>query len=494
MKYDFTVIGTGISGMASAVILAKSGYRVCLIEKSRKLAPVIRGFKRKGLYFDTGFHYTGSLGDGEVLDLYFKYLGISDRIEKVPLNQQGFDVYRCLEPEFEISFPVGYDQLRERLHVAFPEEKKSIDTYMQKVVDTSNSFPYINLNERSLKQSLSDLHGPSLQDVLDRITDNKLLKATLSIYCLLHGTSPKEISFSVHACVASRLFESVHEIKGGGLALVRAFESVLEDLNVDILCGRGVKELLFSPDQSIAGVGLEDGEILECNGCVSTVHPLNFLEFIPDHMFRPAYRKRLAGLEESSSAFMLYVVLDHPVKQLSGKNIFISETWDIDNFCIHEPIQNRPYYVTSAGHHSHDGENKGYVAICPASVTETDEWSESYTGRRPRSYTRFKEEIAGIMRRHIEKNCPELRGEVVRMECATPLTLRDWTNAPGGLYGVKHKIGQYNPMAVTKSAGLYLAGQAVAAPGVVGAIISAFLACENVTGHDRLRREIAACI
>ena len=72
MKYDFTVIGSGVSGMASAIILAKSGYRVCLIEKSRKLAPMIRGFKRKGLYFDTGFHYTGSLGDGEILDMYFK--------------------------------------------------------------------------------------------------------------------------------------------------------------------------------------------------------------------------------------------------------------------------------------------------------------------------------------------------------------------------------------------------------------------------------------
>ena len=76
MNYDYVIIGGGVSGMTSALILAKQGFSVALVEKSRQLAPTIRGFTRQGLFFDTGFHYTGGLGTGEPVDLFFRYLGL----------------------------------------------------------------------------------------------------------------------------------------------------------------------------------------------------------------------------------------------------------------------------------------------------------------------------------------------------------------------------------------------------------------------------------
>jgi all-trans-retinol 13,14-reductase len=80
------------------------------------------------------------------------------------------------------------------------------------------------------------------------------------------------------------------------------------------------------------------------------------------------------------------------------------------------------------------------------------------------------------------------------MECATPLTLRDYTNSPyGSIYGVKHRVGQYNPTPVTRLKGLYLAGQATAAPGIMGAVMSGFIACENIFGRSHLREELKVC-
>jgi all-trans-retinol 13,14-reductase len=63
-------------------------------------------------------------------------------------------------------------------------------------------------------------------------------------------------------------------------------------------------------------------------------------------------------------------------------------------------------------------------------------------------------------------------------------------NPFGSIYGVKHKIGQFNPMPVTKSKTLYLAGQAVVAPGIMGAVISAFLVCGFIIGHEQLLTQL----
>ncbi len=56
MKYDDIVIGGGVSGLSSAVLLAQNGRNVCVLEQSSQIAPTIRGFVRDGIYFDTGFH------------------------------------------------------------------------------------------------------------------------------------------------------------------------------------------------------------------------------------------------------------------------------------------------------------------------------------------------------------------------------------------------------------------------------------------------------
>jgi all-trans-retinol 13,14-reductase len=34
MKYDYVIIGAGVSGMTAALILAKNGFDVALVEKS----------------------------------------------------------------------------------------------------------------------------------------------------------------------------------------------------------------------------------------------------------------------------------------------------------------------------------------------------------------------------------------------------------------------------------------------------------------------------
>ncbi len=492
MKYDFVVIGAGVSGLSTAIILAQNGYHVALVEKAKKPAPLIRGFTRKGVYFDSGFHYTGSLGDGEILDALFQYLGLSDRLEKVPFDPDGFDLIRCQEEGFELRFPYGYERIRERLLEAFPLESSAINEYLQTVKDTFNSFPYLNLNPDFLDSGApKGLHGPSLKDFLDRLTTNAALKWVLSVHCLLHGVPPEEVPLAFHACIAGSYYESVHGIKGGGRSLTKAYESQLEKLDVDVYCGQGVSEIIFSPDTSPAGIRLQDGKTLNCRGCISTVHPIELLNLVPTSAFRPAFRKRLFQLEETISAYILYIASRAVPEMLIRNNLVMTSDWNLTGLWENNPLNSRPLYVCGSLPEDSKVTKSGLIGIVPASRNDTEPWSQSISGKRPLEYYQFKEKIAFKLRQHMERSIPELAGNIEHAECATSLTLRDFTHNPfGSMYGVKHKIGQYNPLPLTKAKNLYLAGQAIVAPGIMGAIISAFLVCGFIIGHKQLLKQI----
>jgi all-trans-retinol 13,14-reductase len=98
------------------------------------------------------------------------------------------------------------------------------------------------------------------------------------------------------------------------------------------------------------------------------------------------------------------------------------------------------------------------------------------------------------LRARVAEAFPDLADAAGLTVTATPLTLRDHCRTPhGGLYGVKHRVGQRNPDPATRIPGLFLAGQATAAPGILGATLSAYLACGAILGHERLAKELKAC-
>jgi len=492
MKYDYVVIGAGVSGMTSAIILAKNGYHVALVEKSGKTAPVLRGFTRNGVFFDTGFHYTGSFGKGEILDVAFSYLGLIDKLEKVAYDSDCFDMIRCLEPEFDFCFPYGYNRIREKFYKEFPRDKEAVNIYFQTVENIYSSLPYINpYFDMPSAKKIKNMQGFSLKQFLDRITENRKLKYLLSAHCFLHGVSPEEIPLANHISVVGSFYESVHGIRGGGKALARAFDLHLEKSGVDLYCGKGVREILFAPDRTFSGVRLEDDTVLKSLGGISTIHPLSLLNIVPNSPFRPVYEKRLKHLEETFCANMLYAICNSPLKHLAKSNMFICPDIRGTDFLMKESFEKKPLYIASTRHDLSNAANHGFIAISPVSNSCTERWSDSFTGRRPDDYNIYKKEIAEKMQRHIENVCPEISGEITYTECATPLTFRDFANSPfGSLYGVKHKLGQENPVPRTRAKGLFLAGQAVTVPGILGAVISGFEACGHIVGHNHLQKEL----
>jgi all-trans-retinol 13,14-reductase len=87
MSYDSIIIGSGLSGLTSALLLARSGRRVLILEQHSLPAPVVRGFSRDGLYFDSGFHYAGGLSENGPFRPIFKHQGLEEKLTLFPFAE-----------------------------------------------------------------------------------------------------------------------------------------------------------------------------------------------------------------------------------------------------------------------------------------------------------------------------------------------------------------------------------------------------------------------
>ncbi|GEM_PF-323971 len=490
MTYDCAVIGAGLSGLASSILLAKNGLKTVLIEKSSNTAPLVRGFRRNGHYFDTGFHHAGGIGKGSPVRVMLDYMGVLPLLNLDSSKDNMFDVVKFEDSSFEFKFPSGYEEIKQRLKGAFPEESHFIEEYLDEIKRQCSLLPFLDPDaDNNAMNILKNIHGTSLADFLSNHTCNSYLKSVLSVHCLLNGIPPCEQGLINYAYIAGPYYESVNLIDGGGLTLVSAYEKSASENGVDILLNMEAKKLLFSSSGDLTGIGLKDGTQIISRNIISTIHPIALLSLVPETLFRPSYIKRIRTLEETHSAFILYGISEIDLLKMTGRTLYLVPDNGFDLGDFSKPIEKRPLniMITEADKNENNTQSR-FIMICPASFSEVEQWGNSTRETRPHEYLEFKKKACMRMLDIFISCYPDLKGRVHALDFSTPLTLRDYSGSPfGSMYGAKHRIEQYNPLPVTNVNGLYLAGQSVVAPGLLGTLISAFMACANIVGHDLLR-------
>ena len=493
MIYDCVIIGAGLSGLASAIILSKNGLKTALVEKSDKTGPLVRGFHRKGYYFDTGFHHSGGIGKGSSGHFMLDYLGVTRDLRMIQCDPDCFDIVKFKDPSFEFCFPQGYERIQARLYEAFPDEKYAIDTYLTEIKKQCSVLPFINLDaDPNPVNILENIHGISLDEFFSGLTGNRVLKSVLSIHCMLNGVPSFEQGLNNYAYIVGPYYESVNYIDGGGSKLIEAFEKAAKENGVDLFLNGNAEELVFSSSGELTGIRFKDGAPLNCRNIIATIHPLSLLKMVPEFRFRSSYVARIKSLEETPSAFILYCIAEADLDNMICSNLYLINDKESDFGNFQKPLEERPFnLIINKTGKTKDKTGYGFNVIVPASIKETEEWENSVRGNRPQEYLAFKAEIKERMLNHVISFFPGLAGKIQTVDCSSPLTLRDYSGNPfGSMYGAKHRIEQYNPFPMTRIPGLHLAGQSVVAPGLLGTMVSAFLACGNIIGHDYLRGEI----
>jgi len=488
-RQSFCVIGGGLAGMTSALILARNGHDVTLVEKSGCLGLTVRGFTRQGTYFDTGLHYTGGLGQNGIVSRYLRYLGVNG-LTVASFKEDGFDEIRFADIGKTVHLPIGFERMRAALCKEFPGEEACITRYMEAARTALDEF---SLFDQLFSQQGKSRSGASesLAAFLAKNTENIYLRAVLSIHSLLHGASPDETAFTQHAYVAASYFDSVHNFSGGGRSIINAMERRLEEEGVVVVLGKGVARLQ-GDGRRLSHVELDDGSHIPTDAAICTTSPPALAAMGKD-VFRPAYTEHLLGLEETCSANMLFGIAEKRPACLDGRNLFLCRDANLNRAFAHgSNPEDGPFFISSSPQPDGREENVGIVVVAPGFFADFAAWENTTKTTRPESYKEYKALIMHRIRDSVVAMCPEL-ASVRFVAAATPLTMRDYLRAPrGGLYGIKHSIRQINPMPITRISNLFLAGQSIIAPGLVGTMISAFLACGLLLGNTKLHEE-AAC-
>jgi all-trans-retinol 13,14-reductase len=309
--------------------------------------------------------------------------------------------------------------------------------------------------------------GRGLQEALEDCTADPVLRALLNIHGTLYGAGAQETSLLFHSQVAGSYYESACLVRGGGRVWVEAFEKALGDAGVERRCGQEVWRICLDAESRFAAVELETGERLSADRCISTIHPKRMLEMVPSNAFSPAYRKRIRALEETPSAVVLYGRC--PSARLSGNLFLAGEPRALSDW-MHLPVEERPLFVSlplGGG---------GASVICPACLADVPGGGADRNRARSPDYRDWKGRLTDRLRERLSCQAHDLVGDFEPLDVATPLTFRDRLSSPeGGLYGIKHRITDMPLLPRTGVKGLYLSGQAVAAPGVLGALCAGFL-------------------
>jgi len=120
-------------------------------------------------------------------------------------------------------------------------------------------------------------------------------------------------------------------------------------------------------------------------------------------------------------------------------------------------------------------------------------WENTLTGQRGQTYEAKKNGIAYELIKKTARAIGPLK-DLQLVDTYTPLTIRDWVASPNGsAYGIQRSTDQMLSAALlnrTTLKGLYLAGQNVMAPGILGTILGSLTTIKFIIGAAEFKRRI----
>jgi all-trans-retinol 13,14-reductase len=496
-KIDAVVIGSGISGLTAAALLAKDGRRVIVTEQNNMAGGALRRFRRNGIPFDIGFHYSGGLGKGQILQVLWEHLGIWPSIEAVPLHPEGYDLFTFRNSPTEVRAHYSYDLLKEELCRVFPTEKAGIENYLATINDVCSQIPFYNL-EMELAPFLRDFTTSSsgtVAEVIASLTDNLELQSVLAAPVFLHGVPPSHTDIAMHAAVAHGYYSGAFGIKGGGQAVVDALLEKFQEEGVEVLTGCQVEKINIS-DEKVTGV-IAGGKEIATDQVIYTGHPHHLPDLVSTGSFRPAFTSRLRDLKDTASMFVVFGRIEDPdtLPELDLANIYNVEP-GLDLISTPDPaLQQGSMMITAPGRR--DGRaskaSEGVILMRPASWEETSRFSEKNGSRSP-GYQEWKEATTTGMMARAAESFGNAYSNIKPLASGSPLTFRDELGAPaGGVYGVQHSIDQYVARARTKVQGLHLSGQGSLMTGLLGASMAGLVTVGEIIGLEKVWKRVRNC-
>lgn len=497
-RYDVVIVGSGLGGLVAAVILAKEGYSVCVLEKSNQFGGNLQTFVRDRTIFDTGIHYIGGLGEGENLNRYFTYLGIMDDLRLKKMDEDGFDIISFEETNEEFPHAQGYDNFIEQLARYFPGEREAIENYCQRIQSTCNSFPLYNLEwEGQYDTTLLSLNA---KQCLDEVTDNEKLKLVLAGSNFLYAGIEDKSPFYVHALAVNSYIQSSWRCINGGSQITKQLIKQLKKAGGEIYKYKEVTSFT-TQENALVSAKMKDGSEVLGTIFISNIEPKTTLKMVGEDKFRKSFYNRVNSLEGVISAFSLYVVFKPECFPYINHNYYHFKKAD-DVWKAHEYDENtwpKSYMASMNVSARNEQWADGMTFITYMHFDEVKPWENTFNttvekGDRGETYEAFKARKAERFLKEIEIKFPGIRECIQSIHTSTPLSYRDYIGGcNGNMYGyVRDSNDPLRSFIApkTKLDNLYLTGQSVNMHGVLGVTIGAVATCSEILGKEYLVNKI----
>ena len=499
-KYDIVVIGSGLGGLVSAIILAKEGYKVCVLEKNQQFGGNLQTFSRDKVIFDTGVHYIGGLSEGQNLNHYFKYLEILDDIELKKLDENGYDIITFDNDPKEYPHAQGYENFSKSLIEQFPEEKAAIDVYCNKMQSVCNSFPLYRLQESKAYYENSTIFEEKAKEFIDSLTENEKLKAVLAGSNLLYAGDADKTPLYMHALAVNSYIESSYRCVRGGSQITKAFLKKLKEYGGSAFKRQEVTHIETEKGM-VTTVHTATGKTFKADIFISNVDPKMTLKMLSPDLFRKSYLSRINDIESTVAAFSLYIVFKpNSFKYLNYNYYHFKDTHSVWNALDYTQENWPKSYMISMGINKPDEEwGDNMTVLTYMHFREMAPWSHTFNtaadkNERGQTYEEFKAQKTEVLIKELEKKFPNIRDCIKSVYASTPLSYRDYIGGNNGsMYGYVKDAN--NPLKSfisprTKIKNLFFTGQSLNMHGILGVTISGVVTCCEILGRDYLLKKI----
>ena len=439
------IIGAGPGGLASALLLGKSGVDVTVFERSAAVGGRNKVFDREGFKFDLGptfFHYP------EVIEDIFKAVGKNAHEE---LNLHRLDMnYRLIFGQGgQLDCTSDLDEMTERIRGLSGDG--NAEAFRRYVVDNRLKLqkskaclqepwygPTDLLSKRAMRVAGVLRPQRSVAGDLMKLFDDDRLMLAMSFQTKYLGMSPFNCP-SLFTMLAFLEYEyGIFHPMGGLGSVSERMASIAKDLGVTFRMNEAVESVIMD-GKTIKGVRTSEGEFYADKVVMNADFANGMTQLFPDNVRKKWSNKKLDKKKYSCSTYMIYLGIDKVYEDLPHHQIYASAnyeqnledieknhklTWDdpsvyVQNACVVDPSL------------APEGCSTVYALVPVSHVHENIDWSKEKDAYRDRVLDQIEAKLG----------FENLRDHIVTEMIITP---EDWGDHcyRGAVFNLAHGLDQ----------------------------------------------------